>query len=73
MTNCGIEYDQLYCSGFTKPWCLDIKKKITVLKKLYNLVKTLTINYDNEGKYDGVSTDFIRKLMDFFFITIGEK
>ena len=44
-----------------------------VLEKLYNLVKTLNINDDNEEKCCGVSTDFIRKLTDLFFITIGEK
>ena len=46
---------------------------MSVLKKLYNLVKTLNINDDNEGKFYGVSTDFIRKLTDLFFITIGGK
>ena len=33
----------------------------------------LHFNDDNEGKCYGVSTDFIRKLMDLFFRTIGEK
>ena len=46
---------------------------MNVLEKLYNLVKVLNINDDNEEKRCGVSTDFIRKLTDFFFITIGEK
>ena len=46
---------------------------MSVLKKLYNLVKTLNKNDDNEGKCYVVSTDFIRKLKDLFFITIGEK
>ena len=46
---------------------------MSVLNKLYNLVKKLNMNDDNEGKCYGVSTDFIRKLKDFFFITIGEK
>ena len=31
------------------------------------------MNDDNEEKCYGVSTDFIRKLTDLFFITIGEK
>ena len=43
------------------------------LEILYNLVKTLNINDDNEGKCYGVSTDFIRKFTDLFFITIGKK
>ena len=73
MTNYDIEYDQFYCSDFTKSLCLDIKKKISVLKKLYHLVKTLNMNDDDEQKCHGVSTDFIRKLTDLFFITIGEK
>ena len=53
--------------------CLEIKKKISVIKKLYNLVKTLNMNDDNEEKCYGVSTDFIIKLRDLFFVTIGEK
>ena len=31
------------------------------------------MNNDNEGKCYGVSTDFIRKMTGFFFITIGEE
>ena len=46
---------------------------MSVIKKLYNLVKTLNMNDDNEGKCCGASTDFIRKLTDFFFIIISEK
>ena len=52
--------------------CLDIKNKISALKKIYNLVKILNINDGNEKKCYCVSTDFIRKLTGFF-ITIGEK
>ena len=44
-----------------------------VLEKLYNLVKTINMNDDNEEKCYDVSTDFIRKLTGLFFITIGEK
>ena len=44
-----------------------------VCEKFYNIVKTLNMNYDNEKKCYGVSTDFIRKWMDLFFITVGEK
>ena len=36
-------------------------------------VKILNMNDDNDEKSYGVSTDFVRKLTDFFFITIGEK
>ena len=43
------------------------------LEKLYNLVKALNMNDDNKEKCCGVSTDFIRKLTDLFFIIIGEK
>ena len=46
---------------------------MSALDKLYNLVKTLNMNDDKKGKYCGVSTDFIRKLTDFFFVIIGEK
>ena len=46
---------------------------MSVINKLYNLVKTLNINDDNEENCCGVSTDFIRKLTDLFFITIGKK
>ena len=73
MTHCEIEYDQFCCSDFTKSLCLDIKKKMIGLEKLYNLVKILSMNDENEGKCSGVSTVFIRKLTDLFFITIGEK
>ena len=43
---------------------------MSALEKLYNLFKTLNMNNDNEEKCYGVSTDFIRKLADLFFITI---
>ena len=43
------------------------------LEKLYNLVKTLNMNDENKEKCRSVSTDFIRKLTDFFFIIIVEK
>ena len=46
---------------------------MSVLNRLFIPVKTLNMNDENEEKCYGVSTDFIRKLMDFFFITIGEK
>ena len=46
---------------------------MSVIRKLYNLVKTLNINYDNGKKCYGVSTDFIRKLTELVFITVGEK
>ena len=46
---------------------------MSVIEELYNLVKTLNMNDDIEEKCYGVSTDFIRKLTDLFFITIGEK
>ena len=52
--------------------CMHTNKMI-VIGKLYNLVKTLNMNDDNDEKCNGVSTDFIRKLTDLFFITIGEK
>ena len=45
---------------------------MSALKKLYNLVKTLNMNDENEENIYGVSTDFIRKLTYFFFIIIGE-
>ena len=43
------------------------------MDKLYNLVKTLNMNDDNEEKCYGVSTYFIRNLTDSFFVIIGEK
>ena len=46
---------------------------MSVLEKLYNLAKTLNMNDDNGEKCYGVSTDFIRKLTDFFFLTLGEE
>ena len=46
---------------------------MSVLEKLYHLVKTFNMNDDNEKKCCGVSTYFIRKFTDFFFIIIGEK
>ena len=73
LTNCEIEYDQFCCTYCTKSLCLEIKKKMNVLNKLYNLVKTLNMNDENQEKCYGVSIDFIRKLTDLFFITIGEK
>ena len=46
---------------------------MNVLEKFYVLVKISNMNDDNEEKSYGVSTDFIRKLTDFYFIIIGEK
>ena len=46
---------------------------MSVLDKLYILIKTLNMNDDNEKKCYDVSTDLVRKLTDLFFITIGEK
>ena len=46
---------------------------MSVLEKLYNLVKTLNVNDENEEKCYCVSTNFTRKWTDFFFIIIGEK
>ena len=73
LTNCEIKYYQFCCSYCTKSLCLDIKKKMSALEKLYNLVKILNMNDDNKEKCCGVSNDFIRKLTDFIFIIIGEK
>ena len=46
---------------------------MNVIEKLYLIVKTLNINDDNEEKCYGVSTNFIRKTTDLFFIIIDEK
>ena len=48
-------------------------KKMSDLENLYNLIKTLNMNDDNEEKCFDLSTDFIGKLTDLFFTTIGEK
>ena len=40
-TNCDIEYDHFCCSDCTKSLCLEIKKKMSVIEKIYYLVKTL--------------------------------
>ena len=44
-----------------------------VLEKLYLLVRKMNKNEENEEKCYGISTDFIRKPKDLFFIIIGEK
>ena len=56
-----------------KSFCLDIKKKMNALKKLYSLVRTMNMNDDNEETLYGISTNFIRKLTDLFFRIISEK
>ena len=43
------------------------------LEKLYLLVKALNMSDDIEEKCYGVSTDFIRKFTDYFFMLIGKK
>ena len=53
-TNCEIEYYQFCCPDCTKSLCLDIEKKMSVFGKLYNLVKTLNMNDENEEKCYGV-------------------
>ena len=57
MTNCEIEYDQFCYSDCTKSLCLEIKKKMSVIDKSYNLFKALNMNDDKEEKFYGVSTD----------------
>ena len=49
-TNFEIEYAQFCCSDCTKSLCLDIKNKMSVIEKSYNLVKILDTNDDNEEK-----------------------
>ena len=66
LTNCEIDYDIYCCSDCTKSLCLEIKKKESALKKIYNLFITLNMNNDYVEKCCGVSTDFIRKLTVFF-------
>ena len=46
---------------------------MSVLDKLYNIVKKLIINDDNEEKCYGVSNYFIQKLSDLVSLSIGEK
>ena len=47
---------------------------MNVLEKLHLLFRTINMNDDdNEAKVCGISTNFIRKLTDFFFIIIGGK
>ena len=50
LTSCEIRYDQFFCSVCTEFFFKEIKKKISALKKLYNLVKALNIQDDNEKK-----------------------
>ena len=66
-TYCDIEYDKFCCSYCAKSLCLDIKNKMIVLEKLYNLVKILKINDENEEKCCGVSTHFIKKIDGFLY------
>ena len=73
MTNCEIECDQSCCLYCTRSFCLEIKNKMSSLEKLHNLVKTFNMNDDNKEKCCGVSTYFIRKLTNLFFVIIGEK
>ena len=61
LKNCDIGYDYYFWSDCAESLCLYINKKMSVLEKLYNLVKTLNVNDDNEEKCYGVSTDFIRR------------
>ena len=74
MTNCDITYDELCCRDCTKSLCLDIKKKMSNKEKFYSLVKRLNVEeeYNEENLYE-ISTNFIRKLTDFFFILICKK
>ena len=46
---------------------------MNIIEKLYIIFKTLNMNDDNKGNCYGVSTDFIRKLTDLFFMVISEK
>ena len=68
LANCEIKYGLFSCQYCTKSFCLDIKKKINVIEKLYLPIRTLNMNDDNEEKCHGISIDFIKKLADFFII-----
>ena len=70
--NCEIDYDLFCCPDCTESLCLDIKKKMNVLEKLCLLVRTLDMNYENQEKCYGISTNFIIKLTDLFLVIIGE-
>ena len=72
LTHCEIVYDLFCCSYCNKSLCLEIKKKICALEKLYNLVKTLDMNNDKTEKFCGVSTDFIKTFTDCFFMMIQQ-
>ena len=56
-----------------KSLCLEVKNKMNVLYKLYSLVIALNMNDENEEKCFVISTNFIGKVTDLFFIIIGEK
>ena len=48
-------------------------KEMYVLDNVRLIVRALNMNiYDNENKFYGISTNFIRKLIDLFFIITGE-
>ena len=47
---------------------------MNVLEKLHLLFRTINMNDDdNEAKVCGISTNFIRKLTDLFYVTVCEK
>ena len=52
---------------------LIIKKAMNIIEKLYLLFKTLNMNDNNVEKCHSISTGFIRKLADLFFMIVGEK
>ena len=66
LTYCEIDYDQYHCSYCSQSLCLEINNKRKSLDKLYILIETLNTNNEDIDKFCGVSTDFIRKLTDFF-------
>ena len=56
------------CEVFTESLYLDVQKN-TILKRLYLLVRMLNIiKDDNEENLYVISTNFIRKLTEFFTI-----
>ena len=49
--NCEIEYDQFCWLDCNKSLCLDNTNKMSAFEKLYNIVKILNMNDDNEKKF----------------------
>ena len=72
--NVEISNDNMCFTYFTESLCLDIQNKMSIFNSLLKFVRIMNLNEDDyEGKLYGISTNHIRKLINFYFTILRKK